>query len=56
VITAHYGNRTVDEPEWRLPGLHVKYDAGPYEDTIVIELQSVADARAEAERKKHGKL
>jgi hypothetical protein len=56
VKTAHYGSRAVDEPEWKLAGLHVKYDAGPYEDTIVIELESVHEARVEAERKKDEKL
>jgi hypothetical protein len=49
VHNGHYGNRTVDEPEWRFPGLHVKYDGGPYEDTIVIELESVAEAARKKE-------
>jgi hypothetical protein len=51
--------RKVQEPEWVFPGLHVKYDADTFEDTILIELESVARARAEAKRKKEaaeGKL
>ena len=43
--------RQVEEPEWQLPGLHVKYSSDTYRDTIVIELDSVFRARQEAEHK-----
>jgi hypothetical protein len=39
--------RKTDEPEWILPGLHVKYDADVYEDTVLIELDSVFKARVD---------
>lgn len=47
------------EPEWTFPGLYVKYDADLYEDNILIELESVANARVKAKKKKddaEGKL
>jgi hypothetical protein len=44
--------RVVDEPEWGGHGVHVKYSSGPYDDSVVIELESVETARADDERQK----
>lgn len=43
--------RTVDEPEWRLPGLHVLYGSATLTDWVTIEVESVFKARIQNERK-----
>jgi hypothetical protein len=43
-------SRTVEEPEWRFDGLHVKYNADAFTDTILIELESVFKARTDAQQ------
>jgi hypothetical protein len=40
------------EPEWILPGLHVKYRSDNFEDTLTIELSSVFKAREDSARAK----
>lgn len=42
--------RHVEEPEWRRDGLHVKYTADTYRDTILIELDSIFQAQQDVER------
>jgi hypothetical protein len=43
--------RRIDDLEWVLDGLHVRYDAERYEDTVLIELDSVYRSRIEGQRK-----
>jgi hypothetical protein len=42
--------REVDEMEWMLPGLHVKYDSDTYWDTVTIEAESVFKEKTESQR------
>ncbi len=52
VHTARYTNgRAVQEPEWSFPGLHVRYDSGTYQDSILIEVESLFKARSESQQK-----
>lgn len=44
--------RETQSLEWRLPGLHVQYEVGTARDSITIELDSMAKARAEEENAK----
>ncbi|MEI9936440.1 MAG: hypothetical protein WDO69_04375 [Pseudomonadota bacterium] len=38
--------REVEEMEWTYPGLHVAYQAGPTDDTVLIELESIRKDQA----------
>jgi hypothetical protein len=50
-VTNGYGATVRNTPnlEWRRPGLHVQYEVGTSRDSITIELESAAKARAEQE-------
>ena len=51
VHTASYTNgRAVQEPEWIFPGLHVRYASGTYQDSILIEVESLFRARSESQQ------
>jgi hypothetical protein len=41
-----HGVREVEEMEWIFPGLHVSYQAGSTDDTVVIELESLRKEQA----------